>query len=64
MLYQNRNGVDKGCSVLGNYQSLFSNFLPLAPLIISLSIKYIRNRLLLESFIELPAYVGTSPLIR
>ena len=41
-------------SVLVNYQSPLSSFLRLAPLIISFSIKYRRNRLLLESFIELP----------
>ena len=41
-------------SVLINYQSLLSNFLPLAPQIISFFMKYGRNRLHLESFIELP----------
>ena len=42
--------------VLVNYQSLLSNFLPLIPLIISFSVKYGQNRLLLESFIELTVY--------
>ena len=37
-----------------NCQSLLPNFLPLVILIISFSIKYRRNRLLLESFIEVP----------
>ena len=45
-----------GYSVLVNYQSLLSNFLPLAPLNISFSIKHRRSKLLLESFIDLPAY--------
>ena len=35
------------------YQSLLSNVLPLAPLIMYFSIKYRQNRLLLESCIEL-----------
>ena len=43
-----------GFPVSVNYQSLLSNFIPLAPLIIFFSIKYRRNKLLLESFIELP----------
>ena len=48
-----------GHLVLVNYQSLLSNFLLFSPQIISFSIKYIRNRLLLESsgigFYDLPA---------
>ena len=43
-----------GYLVLVNNQSLLSNFLPLAPRFISFSIEYRQNRLLLESFIELP----------
>ena len=39
--------------LLINHQSLLSNFLPIALLIKSFTIKYRRNRLLLESFIEL-----------
>ena len=42
-----------------NYQSLLSNCFPLAPQIISFSIKYRRNRLLLQSFIELPVLYFT-----
>ena len=45
-----------GYSVLVNHQLLLSNILPLAPLIISFSIKHRRNRSLLESFIKLPIY--------
>ena len=41
-----------GCSVLVNHQSLFSNFLPLDPIIMSFSIKYRQNRFLLQSSIE------------
>ena len=51
-------GGRKGYAVLVNYQSLFSNFLPLALQIISFSIQYRRNRLPLESFIELPVHIG------
>ena len=43
-----------GYLALVNYQSLLSNLLPLAPLILSSSINYSRIRLLHESFIELP----------
>ena len=40
--------------LLVNYQSLLSNFLPIALLTKSFSITYRRNRLLLDSFIQLP----------
>ena len=39
--------------LLVNYQSLLSNFLPIALLTKSFSITYRRNRILLDSFIEL-----------
>ena len=48
-----KRGGGGAYSVLPNCQSLFSNFLPIAALFISLSVKYRRNRLLFESFIEL-----------
>ena len=43
-----------GYLVLVIHQSLLPNFLPLAPTIISFSIKYSRNRLFIESFFEVP----------
>ena len=54
-IYNLRN-KEGGHSVLVNYQSLISNFLPLAPLIISFLIKKRQNQLglLLKNCIELP----------
>ena len=56
--FRNVGGGLFGITVV-NYQSLLSNFFPLAPQIISFSIKYRRNRLLLQSFIELPVLYFT-----
>ena len=49
-------GGGRGYSVLVNYQSLLSNFFSLASVITFLSKKYRQNKLLLESFIELPVH--------
>ena len=56
--FRNVGGGLFGITVV-NYRSLLSNFFPLAPQIISFFKKYRRNRLLLQSFIELPVLYFT-----